>query len=104
MVIENLLAAAGAGGHQVQASFYRTSHGAEIDLVLDWPDGEQWAIEIKRSLAPTLERGFYSALADLKPERTLVVHPAADSYRLSSSVEAISLEELCTQAHARSSR
>jgi predicted AAA+ superfamily ATPase len=102
MAIENLLAAAGAAGHRVQASFYRTSHGAEIDLVLDWPDGEQWAIEMKRSLAPTLERGFYSALADLQPQRTLVVHPAADSYRLSSSVEAIGLAELCTQAHARS--
>jgi predicted AAA+ superfamily ATPase len=65
MAIESILAAAGAGGHQVQASFYRTGHGAEIDLVLTWPGGEEWAVEIKRSLAPTLERGFHSALADL---------------------------------------
>ena len=83
-------------------SFYRTSHGAEINLVLEWPTGEEWAVEIKRSLAPTLERGFHSALADLAPQRALVVHPAADSYRLSSSVEAIGLAELCAQAHARS--
>ncbi len=104
MAIENLLAAAGTGGHQVQPSFYRTSHGAEIDLVLDWPDGEQWAVEIKRSLAPTLERGFHSALADLKPQRAIVVHPAGDSYRPIASVEAIGLAELCTQAHTRSSQ
>ncbi len=65
MAIENLLAAAGADEHRVQGSFYRTSHGAEIDLVLSWPGGEEWAIEIKRSLAPTPERGFHSALADL---------------------------------------
>ena len=99
MAIENLLVAAGA---QAQGSFYRTSHGAEINLVLEWPTGEEWAVEIKRSLAPTLERGFHSALADLAPQRALVVHPAADSYRLSSSVEAIGLAELCAQAHARS--
>ena len=102
MAIENLLVAAGADGHQVQGSFYRTSHGAEIDLVLEWPTGEVWAIEIKRSLAPTLERGFHTALADLNPQRALVVHPAPDSYRLSTSVEAIGLAELCAQAYTRS--
>jgi uncharacterized protein len=102
MVIENLLAAAGAGGHQVQGSFYRTNHGAEVDLILSWPDGEEWAVEIKRSLAPTPERGFHSILADLAPQRALVVYPGADSYRLAPSIEAIGLAELCTQAQARS--
>jgi predicted AAA+ superfamily ATPase len=102
MAIENLLAAAGAGGHRVEASFYRTSRGAEIDLVLTWPDGEEWAVEIKRSLAPTLERGFHSALADLAPRRALVVYPGADSYRLAPSVQVIGLAELCSQALARS--
>jgi uncharacterized protein len=48
MAIENLIAAAGP---EAQASFYRTSHGAEIDLILGWPGGEEWAVEIKR-LAP----------------------------------------------------
>jgi hypothetical protein len=102
MAIENLLAAAGAGGHRVQGSFYRTSHGAEVDLVLQWPDGEEWAIEIKRSLAPTLERGFHFALADLAPQRALVVYPGADSYRVAPAVEVIGLGELCEQALARS--
>jgi predicted AAA+ superfamily ATPase len=104
MAIENLLAAGGVGGHRVQGSFYRTSHGAEIDLLLSWPGGEQWAVEIKRSLAPALERGFYSALADLAPQRALVVYPGADSYRLAPSVEAIGLTELCRQALLRSER
>jgi predicted AAA+ superfamily ATPase len=102
MAIENLLAAAGAGEQQVQGSFYRTSHGAEIDLILAWPGGEEWAIEIKRSLAPTLERGFHSALADLAPQRALVVYPGADSYHMAPSIEAIGLAELCEQAQARS--
>jgi uncharacterized protein len=99
MAIENLLA---AGGHRAQGSFYRTSHGAEIDLVLAWPGGEEWAIEIKRSLTPTPERGFHSALADLKPQRALIVYPGAERYRLAPSIEAIGLAELCKQAQARS--
>jgi predicted AAA+ superfamily ATPase len=97
MAIENLLAAAGP---QTQASFYRTSHGAEIDLVLSWPDGRDWAIEIKRSLAPKAERGFHSALADLTPERAVVVYPGADRYRLAPAVEAIGLAELCAEVRA----
>lgn len=94
MAIESLLTVAGP---TVQAGFYRTSHGAEVDLVLDWPGGETWAVEIKRSLAPTVERGFHSALADLKPQRALVVYPGHERYRLTPSVEAIGLTELADQ-------
>jgi predicted AAA+ superfamily ATPase len=96
--IESLLAAAGPAA---QASFYRTSHGAEVDLVLTWPGGEEWAVEIKRSLAPTLERGFHSALSDLAPQRALVVYPGGDGYLLAPNVEAIGLAELCKQAQPR---
>lgn len=99
MVIENLLAAASS---RAQGSFYRTSHGAEVDLVLGWTGGEEWAVEIKRSLTPTLERGFHAALADVQPRRALVVYPGAESYRLAPPVEAIGLAELCEQARARS--
>jgi hypothetical protein len=102
MAIENLLAAAGTNGHQAQGSFYRTSHGAEVDLIITWPGGEQWVIEIKRSLAPTPERGFHNALADLAPERALIVYPGTESYRLAPPIEAIGLTELCQQALARS--
>ncbi len=98
MAIENLIASAGI---DAQASFYRTSNGAEIDLVLTWRDGASWAVEIKRSLAPALGRGFHSALADLTPERALVVYPGQETYRVSPSVEAIGLEALCEQAQTR---
>jgi predicted AAA+ superfamily ATPase len=98
MAIENLFVAAGP---QTQASFYRTSHGAEVDLVLGWPGGGEWAVEIKRSLAPTVERGFHSALTDLSPERALIVYPGADLYRPASSIEVIGLAELCGQAQMR---
>ncbi len=52
-VIEQLIAAAPTA----QASFYRTSNGAEVDLVLDLRNGDTWIIEIKRSSAPTVTRG-----------------------------------------------
>jgi len=90
-VIENLLVGAGdkAGGY-----FYRTGGGAEIDLLLAWPGGELWAIEIKRSLNPKLERGFHAACADLAPARKFVVYPGRERYRMAPDIEALSLEEL----------
>lgn len=98
MVIENLLAVV---GRAAEASFYRTSGGAEVDLVLSWANGHEWAIEIKRNLAPKLERGFRSALDDLEPERGFTVYPGSERYRLGPSTEAISLAELCAEVKAR---
>jgi predicted AAA+ superfamily ATPase len=97
MVIENLIAVV---GRAAEASFYRTGGGAEVDLVLSWADGHEWAIEVKRSLAPRLERGFNSALADLEPERSFVVYPGSERYRLGPSTEAIGLAELCVELEA----
>jgi hypothetical protein len=90
-VVENLLAAATLADSMVQPYFYRSGGGAEIDLLLAWPEGRLWAIEIKRSLAPKLERGFHAACADLTPERRLVVYPGSERYRLAEDIEAIPL-------------
>src|SRR3546814_14642539 len=62
-VIENLLAAAPEGA---MASFYRTSAGAEVDLVLELPGGEVWAMEIKRGLTAKPRKGFHTAREDPK--------------------------------------
>jgi len=94
LVIENLIATA---GDRAEPSFYRTSGGAEIDLVLSWRDGREWAIEVKRSAAPKLERGMRSALEDLQPERSFVVYPGSERYRLGAGTEAIGLAELCAE-------
>ena len=97
MAIENLLAVA---GDRAEASFYRTSGGAEVDLVLDWPDGREWAIEVKRSSAPKIERGLRSALADLQPERSFVVYAGKERFRLAADVEAVPLSDLCVEIAA----
>lgn len=94
LVIENLIAIA---GDEAEPSFYRTGGGAEVDLVLTWPDGREWAIEVKRTLSPKLERGVRSALADIEPERSFVVYPGDERFQLGSRVEAISLPELCVE-------
>jgi predicted AAA+ superfamily ATPase len=93
-VIENLLACAPP---EVQAYFYRTSGGAEIDLLLVWPGDELWAIEIKRSLTPKVERGFYAACTDVTPVRKLLVYPGTETYPLGDGVQAIALADLCKE-------
>ncbi|QHI99192.1 DUF4143 domain-containing protein [Xylophilus rhododendri] len=98
-VIENLLACVPP---TVQPFFYRTSGGAEIDLLLSWPDGVLWAIEIKRSTSPKVERGFHSACEDLKPSRKLVVYPGTESFPLGKDIRALGLPELCRELTANS--
>ena len=92
-VLENLL---GAGPERVKASFYRTAAGAEIDLVLELPGGKLWAVEIKRGLAPKLDRGFHHAREDLEPERSFVVYSGGDRYSRNEGVEVIGLGELAS--------
>lgn len=70
-----------------QAQFYRSGAGAEIDLVLTLPGGGRWAIEIKRSLAPKVERGFYHACEDIAPERRILVYPGAEVFPLPNGIE-----------------
>lgn len=89
-VIENLIAAAPAG---TEAFCYRTSAGAEIDLVLELRPGKRWAIECKRSLIPTPARGFHEGCKDLIPERKLVIYPGEESYPLGQDVECVPLME-----------
>ena len=93
-VIENLLNTAALSAQPPVASFYRSAAGAEIDLLLHWPDGRAWAIEIKRSLSPKVERGFHHACEDVQPSERFVVYPGAEAYRMSDSLRAVPLADL----------
>lgn len=90
-VIEQLLAVA---PRDVHGHFYRTSGGAEIDLLMSLPGERLWAIDIKRSLSPRPERGFHAACDDLAPERRFLVYPGEESYRLANGTQVISLRAL----------
>jgi len=96
-VIENLIAAAPAG---TEAFCYRTSAGAEIDLVLELRPGNRWAIECKRSLTPTPARGFHEGCKELEPERKLMIYPGAESYPLGQDVECVPLLEAVEKLYA----
>ena len=95
-VVENLL---NVSPNRTAASFYRTAAGAEIDLVLDLPGGKRWAIEIKRGLAPRLDRGFHHAYQDIEPERAFVVHSGRDRYPVANGVDALGLHEMACELH-----
>lgn len=89
-VIENILNQAPS---QVQASFYRSSGGAEVDLVLELPGKQSWAVEIKRSLKPKVGRGFHSACEDIEPKRKIVIYSGDEHYSIGNDVEAIGFEK-----------
>jgi uncharacterized protein len=83
-----------------RASFYRTATGAEIDLIIEQPDGTIWAIEIKRSLSANVERGFHIARDDLKPARSFVIHAADDRSPIGENIEAISIRGMAEELMA----
>ena len=69
--IENLISAA---PREAEASFYRSSAGAEIDLLLKFPTGALWAIEIKRTTVAKVSRGFHLAANELGASERLLVY------------------------------
>ncbi len=90
-VIENILGALPQG---VTPWFYRTSAGAEIDLILEFNQQKLFAIEIKRSLTPTLSKGFYLGCDDIKATKRFVVYPGKDSYLINKDITVLSLTAL----------
>ncbi len=74
-----------------QFSYYRTSGQTELDLVLEGPQNEVLAVEIKRSIAPKVSKGFHSASDDIKATRKFVVFSGEDRFPLTQDTEAINL-------------
>jgi predicted AAA+ superfamily ATPase len=77
----------------VESSFYRSAQGAELDLVLRSAD-TCYAFECKASKAPSVTKGFWSAIEDVQPEHTWIVAPIDGQYQIKKSVTVISLSQL----------
>jgi len=91
-VIENLL---GAAPDWVQPFFYRTSAGAEVDLVLELTPTRRWGIEVKRSLSsPEPSKGFHLACDDIEAERRIVAYPGTRAFSQPNGVETLPLADL----------
>jgi len=96
-VIENLLSVAPA---TVKPYYYGTPGGAEIDLILEFSGASKWAIEIKRSSSPSIQKGFYIACDDIKPEKRFIVYAGSERFELDKGITAISLAGLMKELAA----
>lgn len=93
-VIESLLTVAPA---RTVPGFYRTSGGAEVDLVLELPGGKRWAVEIKRSPDASPSRGFHEGCSDLEVAQGWVVHSGTGRHPLRDGVQSIGLRDLMAE-------
>ncbi len=80
--------------YRTEATFYGSSAGAEIDLVLETPDKSVYAIEIKRTVNPKISKGFRLACDEIKPDKRFYVIPTEQSFPMDKETTAIGIEEL----------
>jgi len=76
--------------------FYRTSSGAELDLVLE-KAGRIIAIEIKASPSAKINRGFWTAIEDIKANQKYIISPIKDSYPIQKNVKITNLSDFLLQ-------
>ena len=76
-----------------QASFYRTSSGTELDLILTRKN-RVIAVECKASTAPKVSKGFWNAIADIQPEMTWIIAPVSGSYLLKENVRVGGMKDI----------
>jgi len=91
-VIEQVAAVA----PDAELSFYRTSAGAEIDLLVR-RGTHLVAIEMKASAAPRLERGFWNALEDVQPDQAWVAAQVPEPYSLADNVHVAPVGTICRE-------
>lgn len=87
-VIEQILRCMPEGG---EFYYYRTHAKAEVDLYILLPSGQKYAIEIKASNAPKVQKGFYQSIEDLQPDHSYVIIPDGESYPKSNNITVVNL-------------
>jgi len=92
-VIEQIMSAAPS----LDYSFYRTAQGAEADLIIDFRHGQMWVVEIKRSSAPTVSKGFHQAAVDVNAHRKILVAPVEHTYQMKDNVQVMSVQTLIAE-------
>lgn len=81
LVIENIVSQL----PRWQASYFRTSNGAEIDLLLT-RGTKTIAIEIKSSTSPKITKSFWNSTESIKPDLAVVIAPVEEEYPLDKKV------------------
>lgn len=79
---------------EVKLSFFRTSDGAEVDLLIEYPK-ELWAVEIKSSSEPSLSelRGLISFIGDHKYSKAMCICLTPRKYTI-KGIEFLPWQEL----------
>jgi uncharacterized protein len=80
-VIENILVQL----PRWQASYYRTSNGAEIDLILT-KGSRTIVVEIKSSTSPKVSKSFWSSIEHIAPDQAVIIAPVTDEYPIAENV------------------
>lgn len=82
---------------RAETYFYRTTAGAEIDLVIKMPSSEIWAVEIKHGTAPKLGKHYSQTCRDVGATRKYVVYGGDDEFPIGDDVNVISLHKLMSK-------
>jgi hypothetical protein len=72
------------------AGFYRTSAGAELDLILE-KGKRRIGIECKASAAPQVSKGFWNALDDLQIREAYIIALVKEPYPIHKQVTVMPL-------------
>lgn len=99
LVLESVSATANAA----PLFFYRTAAGAEVDVVIESRQ-RRYVIEIKRSLTPTLTKGFWNGRQDVKAHEAIVIYPGDERIPLAEGVEALGLHDAMAWVRKRVGR
>lgn len=82
-------------GETMTPYFWRTSNGAELDLLLVRGD-TRIGIEVKRADAPRITPSMRTAITDLQLDRLTVYYPGRRRYVLSEQIDVVPVAELAT--------
>ncbi len=91
--LENIVAAM----PRHRPSFFRTSNGAEIDLIME-RGREIEVFEFKLSKAPKPSRGFYQLCKELRPTRSWIIAPVDEVYAYNQDIT-VAAPEFPTASH-----
>ncbi len=74
--------------------YYRTTNGAEIDLIIRFGFNNIWAVEIKYGVAPKVSKVFGQTCDDVEANKKFVVYGGDEEFSLGDGLTMISLPAL----------
>lgn len=89
-IIENIITTL---SDKWQYSYYRTTTQAEIDLIIEGPRRQVWAIEVKRTTVPKIKVSFHRACVDIGATKKFVVYSGTERFPIAENTEAVGISE-----------